>query len=574
MPYKTIRQLRQNLLGEGDYTSIKDMLTRLARVIPQNRILGELDERKNFVYYNAYDLWEEVANLGDGLIASGFKGAHIAIVATNCCRYVIADMCISSGVGVVIPIDRDAPVELLVTLLTKCDANAVLCSADCLDRLEEAREQCPCLRELITIDKKVENHLFYDELVEKGKSLGKDGVYRDLEPEMDKPAKMLFTSGTTGPNKCVILTNANLTANMLNVLDGIKADDRFNKAGMSVLPMHHATEINTHILGRMAGGDLTYINDSIRNMMPNMKRFHPDEITIVPMIANAFYKNIWAGAEKSGKAEKLRKGIRISNLLRKLGIDRTHEMFKDLYEPFGGNLRLVVCGGSMLNPYVVQGLNDLGMHIENGYGITEAGPLISINADTLNEHLSVGRPIPSVEARILDPDEDGVGELAIRSKAISKGYYKDEEATRSAFREDGFFVTGDSAYINDGKIFLVGKKKNTIVLENGKNVSPEEVENVLETNIPYATEVAVYQAEYTDGKEQVICVALYIEDEGIRSDTARITADVRKVNSMLPSYKNVNYVEIMDAPFRRTGSRKIMRTALPDKCSGKGIKIF
>lgn len=576
MSYKTVRELRGDLLQEGDYRSIKDLLHRLAVKVPENRILGERAGKTEIVYYNSKQLWDEVVYLGDGLIAAGYKDAHIAIVSTNSCRYVITDLCVSSGVGVVVPIDRDAPVDLLATLLNKSDTDVVMCSSDCLERLEEARKQCPCIRELITMDKKVEGYVSYDEIVEKGRSLGDKGVYADMELDLGAPAKMLFTSGTTGPNKCVVLTNANLTANMLNCIDGIKIDKDHNSSSMSVLPMHHATEINTHILGRLAGGDLTYINDSIRNMMVNFKIYKPEVTTIVPMIANAFYKNIWAGAEKAGKADKLRKGIKISNFLRKFGIDRTHKMFKDVYEPFGGNLRMVVCGGSMLNPEVVKGLNDLGIRMENGYGITECGPLISLNADTLNEHLSVGKPCPSVETVILDPDENGVGELAVRSKAVAKGYYKDEEATAASFQPDGFFKTGDSAYMKDGKVFLVGKKKNTIVLANGKNVSPEEIENVLETNLPYATEVAVYQADYMEGKEpvQVICAGLYIADEEKRADRDAIMSDIIKVNSQLPGYKNIDYVDLMEAPFQRTGSRKIVRTALPGKCSGKGIKIF
>ena len=572
--YLTERQMNANfLLRDGDYRDIRDMLERLNVLCADRRLLAGLDSNKNIFYYTGHDFYEEIMNLGDGFISLGLKGAHIAIVADNSCRYVVADTCISSGVGVVTPVDVEAPVELLATLLAKCDANAVLCSARCISRIEEAAEKCPLLKTIITIDKKVEGYPFYDELVEAGKNV-KDSVYRKVKLDQDAPAKILFTSGTTGANKGVVLSNANLAANIVNCMDVIKAEE--GNTSMSVLPMHHATEINTHVLTRIACGKLTYINDNMRNMMANMKIFKPQIITIVPMIANAFYKNIWAGARKSGSEEKLRKGIKLCNILRKFGKDKTHELFKAVYEPFGGNLSMIVCGGAMLNPVVVKGMNDLGIRMENGYGITECGPLISMNADTLNEWQSVGKPCPGLEAKIDKPDENGVGELCVRGRSVSKGYYKDPEATAAVFDADGFFHTGDSARIDSkGKIFLVGRKKNTIILESGKNVCPEEIENVIETNLDYAGDIVVYQADYEKGgvSRKVLVAGLYIADEAKRGEREAIAADIKRVNAILPAYKNIDYVELPDAGYEKTSSHKIRRTTLPDKCSGTGIEI-
>ncbi|MBQ5482356.1 MAG: AMP-binding protein, partial [Bacteroidales bacterium] len=480
MKYRTERQLQADrLLKGGDYRSIRDMIGRLADRMPDAQILAELDREKHIVYYTARDIFEEVMNLGDGLIDAGLKDAHIAIVSENCCRYVLADMTISSGVGVVTPIDCNAPLPLLVTLLGKCDADAVLCGADRLEILREAQKECPRLKTFITIDRKVEGVPYYEEIIAVGRDRKEKSVFRNLTLDLDAPAKILFTSGTTGANKGVVLSNANLTANMINCMDTIMATDEENTS-MSILPMHHATEINTHIMARIGSGRLTYVNGNMRQMMNNIKIFQPTIITVVPMVVNAFYKNIWATAKKEGKADKLAKGIKLSNLLRKFGIDKTHELFADLYKPFGGKLKMIVCGGSMLNPVVIKGMNDLGIRIENGYGITECGPLISMNGDTLDEHLSVGRPCPQLEVRIDAPDENGIGELCVRGKSVSKGYYKDPEATAAVFSADGWFNTGDSARIDKkGRIMLVGRKKNTIVLPNGKNVSPEEVENVI-----------------------------------------------------------------------------------------------
>ena len=569
--YVSERQLQAGtLLKDGDYESIRQMLGRIREYAPDRQVLAELDGNKNIVYYTSKDLYEEVMNLGDGLLDLGLGGAHIAIISENCCRYVIADICISSGVGVVTPIDANAPAALMGTLLGKCDATAAFCSSDCLGLLKEAKEFCPALETVITMDKKVEGLPYYGELVERGRELAPRSVYRNLTLDLDAPAKILFTSGTTGANKGVVLSNANLAANMMNCLDSIMVAGE--NTSMSVLPMHHATEINTHIMARIGCARLTYVNDNMRNMMANIKIFKPDVITVVPMIANAFYRNIWAGAKKAGKDEKLRKGIKLCNFLRKFGVDKTHELFPDVFAPFGGNLNMIVCGGSMLNPVVIKGMNDLGIHIENGYGITECGPLISINGDTLSEHLSVGRPCPGLEAKLVNVDSDGIGELCIRGKSVSQGYYKDPEATAAVFDKDGFFNTGDSAKIDsNGRILLMGRKKNTIVLSNGKNICPEEVENIIETNLDYAEDIVVYQASFK-GRE-VLCAGLYISDEARRADRKALAADIVNVNAVLPSYKRIEYVELPSAAYEKTSTRKIKRTQLPAECSGEGLII-
>lgn len=575
--FRTEREYQSShLLKEGDYRSIREMLTRINRLIPNTRILADLDKEKQIRYYTVHELYEEVMCLGDGLLNAGLSGAHIAIVSENCYRYVIADITISSGIGVVTPIDCNAPVALMRQLLTQCDADAVLCGAGFLDIVREAQKGCPRVKTLITIDRKMPGTPFYEELVEKGRSMASSSVYREIELNLDAPAKILFTSGTTGANKGVVLTNANLTANMLNCMDVILVDEGENTS-MSVLPMHHATEINTHIMARIGCGRLTFINDNMRNMMANIKIFQPTIVTVVPMIANAFYKAIWAQAKKAGKNKKLRKGIRITNFLRLFGVDKTHDLFKDVYASFGGKLKMIVCGGSMLNPVVIKGMNDLGIRIENGYGITECGPLISMNADTLKEHLSVGRPCPALEAKIVNADETGVGELCVRGKSVAKGYYNDPAATAEVFGADGFFNTGDSARIDkQGRIFLMGRKKNTIVLQNGKNICPEEVENVIESHMDYANDIVVYQAELRSGTmvRETLVAGLYIEDTDKRRDIDTIIRDVSRINTLLPDYKRIEYIELPSQEYEKTSTRKIRRTTLPTECSGAGISLL
>lgn len=572
--YLTEREYHKNfLLKDGDYKSTKEILERIAKYIPNDRIFGELDKDKNIVYHTSLDVLNDVESLGDGLLAMGLENNHIAISADNSYLYVIADLCVSGGVGVVTPIDKDAPEELLTTLLNKCEAEAIICSKYVLRKINNIKDKCSNLKTIITIDEKVEDYPYILEIMALGKESKNQGVYHNKKLDLSAPAKLLFTSGTTGANKCVVLSQNNLAANAINCLDSIKVEKGMENTSMSILPMHHATEINTHIMGRIAAGRLTYINDSMKNMMNNIKIFKPAVVTIVPMIANAFYSNIWLNAKKAGKSEKLKKGIKLCKLLKKFGIDISRKLLKDVYAPFGGNLRQIVVGGAMLNPEVVKGLSDLGIYMVNGYGITECGPLISMNSDTLNEVYSVGKVCPGQTAKLVNIDEDGVGELCIKGKSVSLGYYKDEKATKEVFMEDGFFNTGDLARIDkNGLIFLSGRKKNAIVLDNGKNISPEEIETEIQNVLQYCKDVVVYTTKYKNNT--ILCAGIYIEDEEIRKDKEKIKTDFLAINKNLPNYKQVQYINITEKEYTKTSTRKIKRdTVLDNHNFETGIRL-
>ncbi len=559
MKIQTERQMNKDfLLKDGDYQSTKEIFERIAKIIPERNILADLDSKKNIRYYTAKEIAETVEAIGEGLIDLGLEGKHIAISTDNSYLYVLSDLAIAGGVGVVTPIDRDATDELFVTLLDRCDAEAVIVAHHMVEKAKKAQESCKKLKTIITIDKKVEGFPCMSEIIEKGKVLAEKGYYRNKELDLDATAKILFTSGTTGANKGVVLTQRNLAANVINCMDSVKGEDGDTNTSMSILPMHHATEINTHILPRIAAGRLTYINDSMKNMMVNIKIFKPYVITIVPMIANVFYKTIWANATKAGKDKLLKKGIKLCKLLKKFGKDITHKLFKDVYEPFGGNLKQIVCGGAMLNPEVVKGFRDLGVYIVNGYGITECGPLVSMNTETAKEPYSIGKSAPALEIKVSDKNEDNVGELCVKGPSVAKGYYKDDKATAEVFDKDGFFHTGDLVRVDKkGRLFLSGRKKNLIVLANGKNVCPEEIETEIMNNIPYAKECVVYEANY-NGNTGIVA-GVFIEDEEMRKNRTQIQADFRALNKTMEVYKKVGYVNLPGSEYEKTSTRKIKR---------------
>lgn len=557
--YKETEMLKKTFLKEGDYKSTKEVFERIARLAPDTQVLAELDSHRKIVYHTAQGLLEDVESFGDGIIAMGLQGKHIALLAENSYKYFVTDVTIVGGAGVISPIDKDAKEELLETLLKKCDADAVICSAYLVPKIKAVAEKCKRIKTIITIDKKVDDLKTFDEIQKLGKKKENVGKYRAMQPDLDEVAEIIFTSGTTGANKAVMLTGRNLATNMSNCLDVIRGSKK-NNTSMSILPMHHATEIYTHIMPRVAAGRLTYINGSMKDMMLNMKVFKPYIITVVPMIANAFYKTIWQEAKKQGKEEKLKKGIKLCKMLNKLGIDVTHKLFKDLFAPFGGNLQQIVCGGAPLDPEVVSGMRDLGVYIINGFGITECGPLVSMNADTLGDCASIGKVCPRLEVKIFEPDEEGIGELCVKGPSVSKGYYKDEEATKQVFDEEGFFHTGDLARQNKkGELFLAGRKKNLIVLDSGKNVYPEELEQAIVTNIRYVKDTMVFEedCEIKGEKKRLICAEIFLGDEKRTDD--EIIADFRKLNQLLAPYKRISYIDVLDEDFERNASKKIMR---------------
>ncbi len=554
--------LKDTLLKDGDYKSTKEVFERIAKYIPDKQILAELDSNNNILYHTAKEILETIEALGDGLLQIGLKGKHIAIIADNSYRYVICDLTIAGGVGVVTPIDKDADVELTSKLFNLCDAEVVICSGHLITKIKKAQRNCDALKTIITIDEKVDDILCFDEIVAIGKKEENAGKYKNQNLDLDATCKILFTSGTTGMNKGVELSQNNLSANIVNCLDVIKVDTSKDNTSMSILPMHHATEINTHIMPRIAAGRLTYINGSMKDMMRNIKIFKPYIITVVPMVANAFYKTIWQQAKKQGKDKKLKKGIKICKLANAFGVDLTHKLFGDLFAPFGGNLTQIICGGSPLNPEVVKGLRDLGIFIINGYGITECGPLVSMNTETVKEVYSIGRACPKLEVKIAEPDESGVGELCVKGKSVSKRYYKDPDGTKLVHDTDGFFHTGDLAYIDKkGRIFLSGRKKNLIILDSGKNVYPEELERDIVNNIGYVKEVVVFEGKCKLAREtkNQICALIYLDNESGEINSNKIIEDFRKLNQTLPQYKRITYVEVTDTEFEKNATKKVVR---------------
>lgn len=406
----------------------------------------------------------------------------------------------------------------------------------------------------VCLDKKINDGRFisYDYLLQLGRESGYAEFENDINEDKDSLKLLVFTSGTTGASKGVMLTENNLIAEVNN---GLQVCNPLT-VGLSVLPYCHTYACVVDILSSIHCRCTMCINTSIKQVLSDFRLFKPDYIIIVPLFAEMFINGIQRSIRKKGKSKKFEKGLLISRLLRKIGIDARRKIFSEIHEEFGGNLRLMICGGAAIRKELGEFFDDIGITLIGGYGITECAPLVSVNTFDDNSFESAGHRIPCVEWKIKSPDEYGEGEILVKGANVMKGYYKDPDATAAAF--DGkWFRTGDYGRITrDDRLIITGRKKNLIVLNNGKNVFPEEIENLI-MGLDYITEVVVKSKKNSYGDETALVAEIYCE-EGmpVLSDVEK---DVDDALAQLPSYKHISEIVVRDTPFMKTTTRKIIR---------------
>ena len=551
---------------ETDYIhTLRDLLERSEKKYGLDFAYKELDPERNLHSYTFVQLREDVDALGTSLLERGLLGKHFAIVGESSYSYVVSYMAVSMGLGVIVPLDKELSKEELLKLICKSDAEVLLYSELLSDDVEELKGSCPEVRTFINISMystKMGSISILD-LLQEGRSLINSGDrrYKTLPIDRNKMAAILFTSGTTGVNKGVMLSHKNI----LTVIHSAFSMFRFSKVSFSVLPINHTYEFNLHVLGCLYGGITLCFNDSIKHVKDNLMIFQPGMTLMVPMIVESLYKNIWKEAEKNNLTKHLQYGIWFSNLIRKVGIDQRKLFFKPIMESLGGNLQTIVCGGAPLRPDIVKGFEDIGISVYNGYGITECAPLIATNCTMKNIAGSVGFVIPDNLVRIADTDEDGIGEIQVQGDNIMMGYYKDPVSTRKTFTADGWFKTGDLGYLDrKGALYITGREKNLIILANGKNVHPEELEEYILDHLAYVKEVVVYAPLSPEGNEVMIMAEAYVEDQfliekGVDEAKKILKEDISKLNHKLSVYKRIHDVELRECEFEKTSTKKIKR---------------
>lgn len=497
---------------------------------------------------------QTVEALGASLTSMGLGSSHIAIVSENRYDWIVTYLTVLQSAGVFVPIDRQLTTKEKLHLLTDSESEAVFFSKQYMDWFVENKASLPNIKAFICfdIDEDTDGIISYKRLLADGAKLDKT-AYDSLKSDENELKMLVYTSGTTGIAKGVMLSEHNLVS---GVYYGMQVS-RIYDVALSVLPYHHTYESVCDILVNIHFHSTLCINSVMRELVSDMQLYHPTNIYIVPAIAEFIYFLIMKNLKEKGKLKSFKKGVKISKAALKLGIDLRPKLFKELHDLFGGNLRKIVCGGAPIRPEMGEFFNDIGIPMTGGYGITECSPLVSVNDESSNDFNTAGHRLACLQWRIDEPNEEGIGEIAVKGDVVMLGYYKMPDKTAEAIR-DGWFFTGDYGYItDDDQICITGRKKNIIVLSNGKNIYPEEIENLI-MNIDCISEVVVRGLKNSKGDEHALEAEVYLNEEKTESE---VKALISEALAELPNYKKITKVVIRKEPFPKTTSNKIIRNS-------------
>ena len=563
------------------FTDLKDMLNQTGEVYGDRpAYIFKTEEKGKFRIITHKEFRENINALGTTLIQMGLKDKRIAVISENRYEWELSYLAVAAGVGVIVPLDKALPDNELESLILRSQVEAIIYSSKYDAIMNTLREKKNTnLKYFISMDLEENAQGIYAEkaLVEKGKKLLADGnkTYIDAKIDSEKMGIMLFTSGTTAMSKAVMLSHKNLVTNVMDIIQrfDLTDEDRF----LSFLPLHHVFECTVGFLYPISIGGSIAFCEGVKHMAENIKEFEITAMISVPAVFDIIYRKVMKTIEKKGKLANLEKGKKVSQFLLKMKIDLRKQLFKEVHESLGPKLKLVVTGGAALDPETEKGFNDLGFDVEQGYGLTETAPVIAAETPKCRRLGSIGKKFPSVEVKIDDPDEEGVGELMAKGPSIMLGYYENEEATKSALESDGWFHTGDLARIDkDGFIYISGRKKSVIVLNNGKNVFPEEIETLL-NKVEGIKETFVFEKKEDDGDVKVCVEIVYDKElikelyniEGEENIKEFLWDKVKEVNKLMPKYKYVREMVITEEPLIKTTTLKIKRHEELKKVLGK-----
>ena len=553
-----------------EYTDLKDMLKKSGEKYGDRpAYVFRTEEEGKFREITHKEFRDEINALGTKLIDMGLKDKRIAVISENRYEWGVDYLAVAAGTGVIVPLDKALPDNEIESLIIRSEVEAIFYSKKYDEVMNRIREQKNTkLQYFISMDlDKEENGVkSQKELTKEGRKLLEEGNREFLDSKIDneKMGIMLFTSGTTAMSKAVMLSHKNICSNLQDITAVIKLtpEDRF----LSFLPLHHTFECTVGFLYPISTGGSIAFCDGIRHIAENIKEYKITAMISVPILYEAMYKKVMKAIEKKGKLETVKKGVKISNFLLKFGIDIRKKLFKEIHDTFGGKLRLFVSGGAALDPDTEKGFNELGITMYQGYGLTESSPVIAAEDDKYRRIGSIGKALPSLDVKIDNPDEDGVGELLAKGPSMMLGYYNNEEATKETLK-DGWLYTGDLARIDkDGFIFISGRKKFVIVLKNGKNIFPEELEALI-NKIEGVKESFVYGRPEDDGDYKIDAKIVYDKEnaEEIFGTTdeneikEKIWQEVKKVNKTMPAYKYIREIRITDKELIKTTTQKVKR---------------
>ena len=542
-----------------------------------DRTLFRYFEGKELLSMTYGEFAKNVYEMSAAFKAMNLEDQKVVIIGDTSPQWVCAYLAALASGCVAVPMDKELDVEEIRKFFGVVDAKAVVYSKGFNEKFIKSIEAGDTSIQYFIPITPAYNSDFDHKVVtfEEVQACGRERIEREgydypIVHNREKLAEMLFTSGTTGTSKCVMLCQKNIFSAVNSAIETVcfYPDDVL----VSVLPVHHTYELMC-LMAAMVYGMEICINDSLRHVMRNFKLFKPTGLVLVPLFINTMYKKIWSEAESSGRAKALKTGLALSKTLMAVGIDKRKTIFKAVHEAFGGRLDRIICGGAKLNPDLVAAFEDFGICICEGFGITECSPLVSVDRYYNRKWGSVGPAVPACCTRISEEFSDGIpneagfleGEIQVKGDNVMLGYYNNDEANEAAFTKDGWYRTGDVGYMDkDGYLYITGRCKSVIVLENGKNVFPEEIEEYL-NQIETISEVVVVGRKAKDSDEIILTALVYPSTEKFPTGATKeliqesIRNSINQVNRRLPSFKQVKAVELRDTEFEKTPTKKIKR---------------
>lgn len=552
-------------------STIKEMLIQSTEIYAEkNAFLRKLKRGDDYTGVTYAEFKRDVWALGTSFNKIGLSGGkRIAVIGENRYEWVLSYMAAVNGDTMFVPIDRELAAPDIINLLKIAKVSAVVFSPKIAAKLADAKTEVPQVEFMISMDASDDSADYtVASLIADGKAAidGGDTTFEDITIDPLEAKIMLFTSGTTALSKGVLLCHRNICANLMAMCSmvNIVPEDIF----LSILPPHHTYESTCGILAPLYRGSCIAFNDGLKYIPNNLNESKASVLLGVPAVFELLYKRIWAAARQKGIEDKLKTGLKLSNALRKVGIDKRRKIFKSVHDTFGGNLRLFVSGAAAIDPSVAKGFRDLGILFLQGYGITECSPIVTLNRDINYKDNAAGLPLNCLEVKIDNPNEEGIGEIICKGDNVMLGYYENEEETAKVLK-DGWFYTGDLGYIDeDGFVIISGRKKNIIIDKNGKNVYPEELETFINKS-DYVLESMVYAYE-EDGNFEIrvqifpnmpeieLKLGKNVTDEQIQELMQSVVDEVNKRN---PTWKYIRKVIVRKEEFEKTTTKKIKRYA-------------
>ena len=502
------------------------------------------------------------------LLNKGLENKKIVLIGNNRYEWCISYLAVTSGNMIIVPLDKALPDNEIENLVTRSEAEVAIFDKKYIDVMKKLKNENETkLKMLICMDNVKDNEVErFSSLLQKGQELVKNGDnrYEKIKIDEEKMSIMLFTSGTTNIPKAVMLSQKNICANLSDFASWVKLYPKDTL--LSFLPIHHTFECTVTFLYGFYSGCTVAFCDGLKHIQKNLAEYKISVFVAVPLVLETMYKKIKKAIEEKGKTKLINKMTKISNGLLKCKIDLRKIIFKQILDNLGGNIRLVLYGAAPMNKETIEAFNNFGVELVQGYGLTETSPVIAAETDKEKKPGSVGIVLPSLNAKIDNPDQNGEGEILVKGPSVMLGYYNNEEENKKAFK-DGWFKTGDYGYIDEnGFMYVTGRKKDIIVLKNGKNVYPQEIEFLI-NKIPYITESLVYQRE-KDKTDTMLCAKIVYDNDLIKENLGEKTEkeykeiiweEIKEINKNLPVFKHIKNITITTTPLIKTTTQKVKR---------------